>query len=80
MLRAAGPFAAFILGISLKKVSRHAGIVSIIAGSVMGIYWQAAKEPFGILAIIAGSVTAVIVFLITSYVELKLTKNAAPEL
>jgi SSS family solute:Na+ symporter len=80
MLRAAGPFAAFILGISLKRVSKHAGIVSILAGSGMGIYWQIAKEPFGILAIIAGSVTAIIVLLVFSAVELKLTNNAAPDL
>lgn len=80
MLRAAGPFAAFLLGISMKRVSKHAGIISIIAGSAMGIYWQIMKEPFHILAIIAGSVVAILVFLITSFIELKLTNNAAPDL
>lgn len=80
MLRAAGPFAAFILGISLKRVSKNAGLVSILAGSAMGIYWQIMKEPFGILAIIAGSVTAIIVLLVFSAIELKLTNKAAPEL
>lgn len=80
MLRAAGPFAAFILGVSLKKVSKNAGIVSILAGSAMGIYWQIMKEPFGILAIIAGSAVAIVVLLVYSAMELKLTGKAAPEL
>lgn len=80
MLRAAGPFAAFILGISLKRVSKNAGLVSILAGSVMGIYWQIMKEPFHILAIIAGSVVAVVVLLVYSAIEIKVTGKTAPEL
>lgn len=80
MLRAAGPFAAFILGVSVKKVSKNAGLASILAGSAMGIFWQIMKEPFKILSIIAGSVVAILVFLIVSYVELKITKREAPQL
>lgn len=80
MLRAAGPFAAFILGLSLKKCSKHAGIVSILVGSVVGIYWQVMKEPYGILAIIAGSLSSLIAFFITSYIEIKVTNKLAPPL
>jgi SSS family solute:Na+ symporter len=80
MLRAAGPFAAFILGLTLRKASKHAGIISILAGSAMGIYWQILKEPYGILAIIAGSVTSLVVFLIVSFIETKITNKTAPEL
>jgi SSS family solute:Na+ symporter len=80
MLRAAGPFGAFILGISLRNVSKNAGLISILAGSAVGIYWQIMKEPYGILAIIAGSVTSIIAFLITSFIETKLTNRMAPEL
>lgn len=80
MLRAAGPFAAFILAISMKKCSKHAGIVSIIVGSTVGIYWQIMKEPYGILAIIAGSVASLIAFIITSFIETRVTNKIAPPL
>jgi SSS family solute:Na+ symporter len=80
MLRAAGPFGAFILGLTLKRVSKHAGLAGILAGGIMGIIWQLAKEPFHILAIIAGSVVGVVVLLVFSYFELKFTNNAAPDL
>jgi SSS family solute:Na+ symporter len=80
MLRAAGPFAAFILGITFTKCSKHAGIVSILVGSAVGIYWQIAKEPFGILAIIAGTTASILAFLITSLIETKITKQYAPSL
>jgi solute:Na+ symporter, SSS family len=80
MLRAAGPFAAFILAISLKKCSKHAGIVSILVGSGVGIYWQIMKEPYGILAIIAGSAASLVAFMITSFIETRLTNKIAPPL
>lgn len=80
MLRAAGPFAAFILAISMKKCSKHAGIVSILVGSAVGIYWQIMKEPYGILAIIAGSVASLIAFIITSFIETRVTNKIAPPL
>lgn len=80
MLRAAGPFGAFILAISLKKCSKHAGIVSILVGSGVGIYWQIMKEPYGILAIIAGSAASLVAFMITSFIETRLTNKMAPPL
>ncbi|MEG2936432.1 MAG: sodium:solute symporter family protein, partial [Clostridium sp.] len=80
MLRAAGPFAAFVLGLVITRVSKHSGIVSIIVGSIVGITWQLQGEPFGILAIIAGSAAALVAFLITNYVELKVTGKEAPRL
>lgn len=80
MLRAAGPFAAFVLGLVMTRVSKHSGIVSIIVGSIVGIIWQIQGEPFGILAIIAGSIAALVAFLITNYIELKITGKEAPRL
>ncbi|MEG0309191.1 MAG: sodium:solute symporter family protein [Clostridium sp.] len=78
MLRAAGPFGAFILGLTMTKVSKHSGIVSILVGSAVGIGWQIMNQPFGILPIIAGSVASILAFLITSYIEIKITKEVAP--
>lgn len=63
-MRSAGPFAAFIFGLTSKKLSKAAGFWSILIGSVVGFYWQYIGEPFGIMAIIVGSCASVVVFLI----------------
>jgi SSS family solute:Na+ symporter len=78
MLRAAGPFGAFILGLTWKKASKHAGIASILIGSVVGIYWQIMKEPYGILAIVAGSTCGLVAFIITTLIERNITHKEAP--
>jgi solute:Na+ symporter, SSS family len=78
MLRAAGPFGAFILGLTWKKASKHAGLASIIIGSVVGIYWQIIKEPYGILAIVAGSTAGMIAFIITTLIEGRSAGKEAP--
>lgn len=80
MLRAAGPFAAFGLGLIWLNASRHAGLVSILAGSAVGIYWQYMKEPYGILAIIAGSVVGIAAFVLTTLIERAMGGKPAPEL
>lgn len=77
MLRAAGPFAAFILGLTWKKASKHAGLASILIGSVVGIYWQIMKEPYGILAIVAGSAAGLVAFIITTLIERNITHKEA---
>jgi SSS family solute:Na+ symporter len=78
MLRAAGPFGAFILGLTWKKASKHAGLASIIVGSTVGIYWQIIKEPYGILAIVAGSLAGIAAFVITTFIEGSSADKQAP--
>lgn len=80
MLRAAGPFAAFVLGLVWKKATKSAGMVSIICGSIAGIYWQVIKEPYGILAIVFGTAVSVVSFVLTTFIESKFTNRQAPEL
>lgn len=80
MLRAAGPFAAFALGLIWQRASRTAGLVSIVVGSAVGIYWQILKEPYGILAIVAGSLAGVVAFAVTTWIERSLGGQEAPAL
>ncbi|NPV69385.1 MAG: sodium:solute symporter family protein [Firmicutes bacterium] len=80
MLRSAGPFAAFALGLVWKNATRNAGLVSILVGSTAGIYWQVIGQPYGVLAIVAGSVASVIAFAITSFVEKAMGGEIAPAL
>ncbi|MEM4607244.1 MAG: hypothetical protein QXV93_03650 [Zestosphaera sp.] len=40
MLRSAGPFAPFVLGILLKNVTKEAGLAAIVCGSTAGVYWR----------------------------------------
>ena len=68
-MRSAGPFAAFIFGLTWKNVTKHAGILSIILGSIAGFWWQYLNEPFGIMAVIVGSVVSVITFIIVFEIE-----------
>lgn len=62
-MRSAGPFAAFIFSLVLKRTSRRAGLVSIILGTVAGFGWQIAGEPYHLAAIIVGGSIGVISFL-----------------
>lgn len=80
MLRAAGPFAAFALGLVWTKASKHAGLASLIIGSAVGIYWQILKEPYGILAIVAGTAAGILAFIITTYIERAIGNKEAPSL
>jgi solute:Na+ symporter, SSS family len=80
MLRAAGPFAAFVLALTWKGATKSAGLASIICGSVAGIYWQILKEPYGILAIVFGTAVGLAAFVITSFIEKNMTNRQAPEL
>ncbi len=80
MLRAAGPFSAFALGLIWRRASRTAGLISILAGSIFGIYWQIIKEPHGILAIVAGTVVGMLVFILTTWIERALGGKEAPPL
>lgn len=77
-MRSAGPFAAFVLGLSWKNATPHAGIWSIILGSLAGFYWQYLKEPYGIMAIIFGSVVSCITFVAVVWIERSMGRRPAP--
>ncbi|MEM0473744.1 MAG: sodium:solute symporter family protein [Zestosphaera sp.] len=46
MLRSAGPFAPFVLGILLKNVTKEAGLAAIVCGSIAGVYWRLIGQPY----------------------------------
>ncbi len=71
MLRSAGPFAPFVFGLFLKKVSKTAGLTSILVGSIAGVYWRLIGQPYGIGDAVFGASLAVITFLIVNYLTRK---------
>lgn len=77
-MRSAGPFAAFLLGLTWKGATRGAGITSIVLGSLAGFGWEIAGQPFGIMSIIFGSVVSVIVFVVTVWIEKAMGREPAP--
>ncbi len=86
MLRAAGPIAAFLLGLLWKKAGRAAGLVSIVLGSAVGIGWQIlanqmkVDNPYGFLPVVVGSAVSFISFVVVTYIERALKRAPAPEL
>ncbi|MHB1654291.1 MAG: sodium:solute symporter family protein [Desulfitobacteriaceae bacterium] len=77
-LRSAGPFAAFVFGLTWKKATKYAGIWSIVLGSTAGFYWQYLNEPFGIMAIVVGALVSSATFIIVVAIEKALGHPAAP--
>lgn len=77
-LRAAGPFAAYALGLACPGATRNTGIMSIIVGSIAAVVWQLLKEPFGILAVVFGCALGTVAFLITWAVEKSMGAPPAP--
>ncbi len=67
-LRSAGPFAAFVCGLFVKKVTKLAGFLALISGTLMSAVWiYVLKEPWGLSAIVPGAVLAfVVIFLVSS--------------
>ncbi len=63
-IRATGPFAAYLFGLLADYVTPHAGLVSIIAGTLAGLAWQIAGQPFGVYAVIIGSLVSLFSFLL----------------
>jgi len=77
-MRSAGPFAAFLLGLTWKSATPAAGIWSIVLGSIAGFYWEIIGQPYGIMSIIFGSIVSVVVFVIVVLIEKQLGHPAAP--
>ena len=71
-LRSAGPFAAFICGIFYKDVTKRAGVVSIIAGTITaGVWIYALKTPWGLNSMVPGGIVAFIVIFLVSAIDRK---------
>lgn len=80
-LRSAGPFAAFICGIFYKNVTRNAGFVSIVAGTVVAAIWiYVLNTPWGLNAMVPGGIVAFIVIFAVSAVERSMGVKPAPEI
>ena len=86
MLRAAGPIAAFLLGLLWKNAGKSAGIVSIIIGSLVGIGWQIlanqmkVDNPYGFLPVVVGSAASFLTFIVSTYIERAMGRPPAPML
>ena len=44
-----------------KKATVHAGVYSLILGTIAAFIWQYLKEPYGIMAVVFGSVVSTII-------------------
>lgn len=77
-IRSTGPFAAYLLGLLVDKVTKNAGLLSIIIGTAVGIIWEYLENPYGIMAVIVGSVASLLTFLIVNKIELKRGVPIAP--
>jgi SSS family solute:Na+ symporter len=78
MLRSAGPFAPFVFGVLMRYVTKEAGIISILAGSIAGVYWRLIGQPYGIGDVVVGAFVSVATFLVTVEISKKLGKAPAP--
>lgn len=80
-LRSAGPFAAFICGLFYKNVTKRAGFVSILTGTLVAAIWiYILKTPWGLNAMVPGGIVAFITIFIGSFIERSLGVEAAPEI
>ncbi|GKV66910.1 MULTISPECIES: sodium:solute symporter family transporter [Sporosarcina] len=77
-IRSTGPFAAYLLGLLVERVTKNAGLASIIVGTVVGITWEILENPFGIMAVIMGSSASLITFLVVNQIELRRGVDIAP--
>lgn len=80
-LRSAGPFAAFMCGLFYKNVTRRAGFISILAGTVVAAIWiYALHTPWGLSAMVPGGIVAFIVIFGMSWIERMNGVAPAPEI
>lgn len=78
-LRSAGPFAAFICGLFYKGVTKRAGFISILAGTLVAAYWiYGLKTPYGLSAMVPGGIVAFIFIFLISVLERKAGVEPAP--
>ena len=77
-LRSAGPFAAFVLGVTWKKATPHSGLVAIIVGSVAAGIWQLIGQPLGIMSVVFGAACSTLAFVLVTTIESKMGVAPAP--
>lgn len=77
-IRSTGPFAAYLLGLLVERVTKNAGLASIIVGTIVGVTWEILKNPFNIMAVIMGSIASLITFLVVNQIELRRGVDIAP--
>lgn len=80
-LRSAGPFAAFICGIFYKNVTKRAGFISILTGTLVAAIWiYVLGTPGGLNAMVPGGISAFIVIFLVSAIERSMGIKPAPEI
>jgi len=80
-LRSAGPFAAFICGIFYKNVTKRAGFVSIVIGTVVAAIWiYVLHSPWDLSAMVPGGIVAFIAIFAISAIDKKMGVAPAPEI
>lgn len=80
-LRSAGPFAAFICGLFYKKVTRRAGFVSIVIGTIVAAVWiYVLNSPWGLSAMVPGGIVAFIAIFLVSAIDRKNGIEPLPEI
>lgn len=80
-LRSAGPFAAFICGLFYKKVTKRAGFISIVSGTIVAAIWiYALNTPWGLSAMVPGGIVALVVIFAVSAIDRKMGAQPAPEI
>lgn len=80
-LRSAGPFAAFICGLFYKNVTKRAGFISILTGTLVAAIWiYGLGTPGGLNAMVPGGISAFAVIFIVSFIERSMGVKPAPEI
>lgn len=80
-LRSAGPFAAFICGLFYKNVTKRAGFLSILTGTVVAAIWiYGLGTPWGLSAMVPGGIVAFIVIFVVSAIDRRMGVAPAPEI
>jgi len=80
-IRCAGPFAAYGLGLVVKKAVKASGIISIITGTVGVIIWQILSGGdfyLGILPVVFGCAVGTVTFFIVNFIGWGMKLPPAP--
>ncbi len=80
-IRCAGPFAAYGLGMVVKKAVRASGIASIITGTIGVVIWQVLSGGnfyLGILPVVFGCGVGTLTFVLVNLIGWKMGAAPAP--
>lgn len=80
-LRSAGPFAAFICAIFYKNVTKRAGFISIVSGTIVAAIWiYGLNTPWDLNSMVPGGIVAFAVIFLVSALDRKMGIEPAPEI